>query len=147
MTVSIKTKVKINATSQSVFKFLKHLRYHYLWNPHLRNILPVTALKTGTKYETESSLFGIIVKGNNQVTKYIPDRELQIENNTGMIHYTVNYYLKSVPKKGVLVTCTTIVTTEGKALRFTESLLKAIARRELQSDLQALKLAVEHRLV
>jgi hypothetical protein len=146
MTISIISKVQINASNVAVFKFLKDLKYHYLWNPHLRDIDQVSPITLGLEYETKSVLFGIIVNGHNTVTKFVLDQELQIENNTGTILYLVNYSVKSLSKKRSQVICTTEVTTTGIAMKFTGTILKAMVRRELQSDLQALKLAVEQDL-
>jgi hypothetical protein len=146
MTVSIVSKVQINASKAAVFKYLKDLKYHYLWNPHLRDIEPIRPLVVGFQYETKSSLFGIIVNGHNTVTKLVPEKELQIENNTGTIKYSVNYTIKPQTRNRMQVTCTTEVTTSGIAMKFTGTALKAMVRRELQSDLQALKVTVEQGL-
>jgi hypothetical protein len=42
--------------------------------------------------------------------------------------------------------CATTVSSDNKAFAFAAPVLKALARRELQTDMQALKLAVEHHL-
>ena len=145
MEVSVVSRVRIHARPEDIFYYLSNLRFHFLWNPSLRNIKPMTKLQQGLNYQTESVILGVEVNGNNQVTKFKPNRELQIENNTGSIHYTVNYHLAS-DAKGVVLTCSTQVKPQRTAFKFTIPVLKTLARRELQSDLQALKVAVEQRL-
>lgn len=145
METTVTTKITISSTPKKIFKYLCHLKYHYLWNPHLRKIHPVTSLKLGQIYETESLLLGIAVKGKNTVTKFISEQELQIENSTGSIQYSVNYRLSAKPDH-VVLTCITRVSSKQKIFKFTATVMKTLAQRELQSDLQALKIAAEQQL-
>lgn len=143
--VKVVAQVSITAGPAEVFKYMGDLKYHFLWNPHLQKISPIKVLKTGTIYESSSILLGVKVKSENKVTKLTPGKELQIENQTGVIRYSVNYKLQADGRHTTIV-CTTTVDTDYKPLHFADSIMKALAKRELQSDLQALKLAVEHKI-
>jgi uncharacterized protein YndB with AHSA1/START domain len=145
MEVRVVAKVTIAADRPSVFKYLTNLKYHFLWNPHLQSITRLKRLKPGATYESTSLLLGIRVQGTNRVAKFVPDREVELENNTGALHYQVNYQLTGIPRK-TLLTCTTTVSSQSQAFAFTKPVLRLLARRELQSDLQALKIAVEQGL-
>ena len=145
MKARVVTKVTISASPVAVFAYLKNLEHHYLWNPALQRLSSIKPLKLGMEYKSVRMVLGKQLKATNTVTAFINNRELQLENNTGMIHYCVNYKLKSQGKNTVL-TCSTSVSAESKAFAFAKPVLEILARRELQSDLQALKVAVEQRL-
>jgi hypothetical protein len=63
-------------------------------------------------------------------------------NQTGLIHYRVNYSLSSNSQQTKII-CNTTIETYQKPLHFAAPILSVLAKRELQSDLQALKVAVE----
>jgi hypothetical protein len=145
MTSSVVSKISINAKPPQIFKYLRDTNYHLLWNPHLQSLTPMKRLQEGDSYTTSSLLLGVKVNGKIRVTKLKPNIEMQVENNTGTLTYKVNYKLQSNSLPTVLV-CTTEVSASGPSFAFTAPILKMLARRELQSDLKALKLAVEQEL-
>lgn len=145
MKVHTVTKISIRKKRAEVFKYLADLRYHYLWNPHLRRISPLDVVKLGTEYKSVTLLLGVKVRGKNVITKLLPNQEVEIVNNIGTLQYKVSYRLQSKRKETLLV-CTTSVYSENGAFAFTAPILKLLARRELQTDLQALKIAVEQQL-
>src|SRR5581483_2180260 len=131
--VRVVAKITISAKPPAVFNYLTDLRRHFLWNPHLRTISPLIKLESGSVYETSSIILGVKVKGKNEVTRLKPEQELQIENHTGLIRYAANYKLGGRGGQ-TTITCTTTVDTEYKPLHFADSIMKKLARRELQSD-------------
>lgn len=145
MTSCIVSQVTIKARPAAVFKYLADLNYHFLWNPHLQNLSPRMVLKKGVSYQTTSMLLGVKVVAKNQVTKFASNQELQIENSTGTLKYKVNYQLRGQEQSTTLV-CTTEVSADSPSFAFSRPVLKMLARRELRSDLEALKLAVEQQL-
>lgn len=145
MTSSVISQVTIKARPAAVFKYLADLNYHFLWNPHLQNLSPRMVLKKGVSYQTTSMLLGVKVVAKNQVTKFASNQELQIENSTGTLKYRVNYQLRRQEQSTTLV-CTTKVSADSPSFAFSRPVLKMLARRELRSDLEALKLAVEQQL-
>jgi hypothetical protein len=145
MKVRITTQVTINAEPAEVFEYIKNLKYHFLWNPQLRTIDPVIRLKAGAEYKTTSLVLGKRLTAVNKVIGYTENRELELENTTGLVHYSAKFTLMPKSKKTRLI-CSTRVDSASKAFAFAKPVLEILARRELQSDLRALKLAVEHRL-
>jgi len=145
MRARIVTEVNITSSPKEVFRYLENLEYHRLWNPHLVRIPPRKKLEVGSQYKAVSMMFGIEVRSNNVVSKLVPDKELQIENRTGTILYSVNYKLKK-ESPSVKLVCSTSVSSTAKVIGLSAPLLKVLAKRELESDLQALKVAVEQRL-
>lgn len=145
MQAKVVSKVTIDATSPQVFLYLSDNHKHFFWNPHLQSIKPKMALTKGCSYDTVSLFLGKEIRATNEVTVLRKDRELEIQNDTGTLHYRVNYQLKSEGKKTV-VTCGVVVEAKSNAFAFATPVLKKLASRELQSDLQALKLAVEQQL-
>jgi len=145
MTTKIVSRITIAASPKEVFKYMGDSSYHFLWNPHLHALEPAGPLKLGSRYKTSHVLLGIRTSSRNQVTVFVQDQELQIENHTGILTYVVNYKLQRAGK-GTTVVCTTEVTTKGSGFAFSKPILKVLAQRELQSDLKSLKIAVEHKL-
>lgn len=145
MKVRLVSTVTIDATSEQVYKYIKYLKYHQLWNPHLQDISMEGPIREGLEYETTNLLLGVKVAAKNRVRKVIPAKEFEVENTADPVHYLVNYRLQSTGKRTQVV-CTTMVSTHGEAFAFTAPLLKLLARRAVQSDLQALKIAVEQQL-
>lgn len=145
MKAKVVTKVTIASDKTAVFKYLKDLRLHFLWNPHLESLKPLATLKLGAEYDSVGLMLGKKLYTHNTVKKFVPDQELELENHTGMVHYRVNYSLQTQADKTIL-TCNTVVSSESKAFAFAKPVLELLARRELQADLQALKIAVEQKL-
>ncbi len=145
MKALVSSKVTINAATARVFLYLAELKYHQLWNPHLVSISPVTTLKKDIRYDTVSNLLGVKVKGKNVVTKLTNNSELEISNTTGLLNWIAHYNLQTDGNKTLLV-CTTAVSSKKEVFAFTAPVLEILAKRELQSDLKALKIAVEKKL-
>jgi len=139
------TKVQIAAKPAEVFVYLEDLQYHHLWNPHLSKITPIMQLTTGNAYRTTSLVLGVKVRSKIEVKVVEPPKQLQLENKSGPLQYCLTYKLKS-NEGGTLLQCTTLVSTESRAFAFAKPLLTELARRELHTDLAALKNAVEHQL-
>lgn len=145
MKADVVTRITISASPQEVFNYLSDLKYHYIWNPQTRRIYPVTILKKGTVYNTENVVLGMVINSQNKVVKFVKDKEIQLVNETGQLHYCVNFQLLPKGKKTQVV-CDTQVSTDGRYFSFAKPVLKLLAQRELQTDMRALKLAVEHKL-
>jgi hypothetical protein len=145
MQTRVTTQVTILAKPSEVFTYLSDLNLHYLWNPQLQNISSTKQLALGTTYQTESQVLGVKIKANNVVTRFKKLKELEITNTTGLVRYKANFKLQANSTPTVLI-CTTTVSADGEAFAFAKPVLKLLARRELQADMQALKLAVEHKL-
>lgn len=140
----VEAKVTIQATPAQVFTYLKDLKYHALWNAHLQKITPITELKPGLTYETSSLVLGIPVSGKNSVLQLKQDELLEIENAAGTLKYRVTFRLKP-GAKGTTVRCVTKLYAKHNSFVFAAKLLKILAERELRTDLQALKEAVEQK--
>jgi hypothetical protein len=146
LTTKVTARVSINSKPTEVFKYLKHLKYHFLWNPFLQKLDPISALKTGMKYNSVITILGVKIKSTNKVMTLTSDKELTIENSTGILKYKVCYRLLEKGHSQTSVICTTTVETDNRTFAFSGPVLKVLAQRELQSDLQALKVAVEQQL-
>lgn len=145
MNAKVATRITINASPKEVFRYFEHLRLHYLWNPHQQKNSGPDRLKQGAQYRTTSLVFGVRVNAVNKVTKFNPGRELEIENNTGLVHYHARYNLSEKAGKTLLRLNLTL-SADNQAFAFAKPVLKVMAQRELRSDLGALKLAVEEKL-
>lgn len=146
MKAKVVTRVSIGATADEVFKYLTDLKYMHLWNPQLKAASSQKVLRLNSTYQTVSIVLGITIEALNMVTEYVPGKLLQVENTTGNIHYLVNFRLTRKNRATTMLTCTTTVWSESLAFAFSTPVLKLLARRELQTDLQALKIAVENQL-
>ena len=104
-------------------------------------------LKLGSVYESESFILGVTIKGSNLVAKFVLDKELEPENQLGAIRYRINFRLRHSCANKTKVTCSTTLFHESKVFTYTLPLLKRLAQRELQTNMQALKIAVEGQLV
>lgn len=145
-TVSAKTSINIKATPEDVFAYLKNLKYWYYWNPSLRMLSHEGELEEGMAYESESVVLkDIVIKNQNVVTKLIPNKEIDVANNMGTVKFDSSITLTN-RSHATMVVCRIDVLTESKAFGLTLPVLKQLAKRELQTDLQALKIAVENKL-
>jgi len=145
MKALVTSRITIAAKPAKAFRYLTDLKYHQLWNPHLVSIVPLIKLKLGSQYKNVSVLLGVEVKGTNVVTKFKANKELELSNTAGLLQYVVYYRLQSRGQK-TLLSCTTAVSSRSNAFAFAAPILEILARRELQTDLSALKIAVEQRL-
>lgn len=145
MKATVSTSVTISATPADVFEYLAHLKYHYLWNPQIRKFSTQDSLSIGKKYTTESQVLGATIKATNEVTTFDPPHKLVLENFMGVVKYRATFRLSGNVKE-TRVVLTTQLSTNGAIYIFTKPVLKQLALRELRTDLQALKIAVENKL-
>jgi uncharacterized protein YndB with AHSA1/START domain len=145
MKVELTTRISITAQPHEVFKYLKDLRLHYLWNPQLQTITPLIELSHGQQYHATRMVLGQPLKVESTVKEFKPGKKLSLAITAGLVNSKVSWTL-SPHKNGTLVICKTVVYNESPAFAFTKPVLRLLARRELQSDLQALKIAVENHL-
>jgi hypothetical protein len=145
MKATIKTQVTIAASPTEVFKYLTNLRFHYLWNPQVHRISTHEQLKQGSVFESVSRVLGVEVRAVNRVTKFTPQEEFQLENTMGVVQYHAAFHLFAKYQSTLLV-CTMTVASASKGFAFSALILKKLAQRELQTDMQALKVAVESHL-
>ena len=146
MIATVVTQITINSSASEVFKYLTDLRYNHLWNPQIKKLSSRKKLKLHSTYETVSKVLGVTVESKNTVTVFKPDAELQLENATGTVQYKANFKLTANGSGGIVLKCTTKVSSDSKAFAFTKPVMTLLARRELQTDLAALKIAVENQL-
>lgn len=145
MNAQVTTRVTIDATPREVFRYFEYLRLHYLWNPRQQKNSGPDRLKQGAQYKTTNLVFGVRVDAVNTVTKFDLGRELEIKNNTGLVHYLARYRLSEKEGKTLLRLNLTL-SADSQAFAFAKPVLSIMAQRELRSDLGALKLAVEAKL-
>jgi uncharacterized protein YndB with AHSA1/START domain len=145
MQVKLTSQVTIDATPSEVFKYLRDPRRHRLWNPHLQSITGNKPFVKGSTYKTTSLLLGVKLVSTNTVTACEPDTLLEIRNAEAALEFRVTYMLEP-STEGTLLKCVTEVASTSHAFAFTRPVLRMLAKRELQSDLQALKIAVEQKL-
>jgi uncharacterized membrane protein len=146
MKATVTTRVTIQSSATKVFMYLTDLHYIHLWNPQLQAVSEKKILRLHSTYKTVSRILGVTIEAENRVTKFVQDAELELENLTGTVHYTVNFEVQTKNKSTVLLKCKTTVSSEHKAFAFTAPVLKIMASRELQSDLKSLKVAIENDL-
>jgi hypothetical protein len=146
MKARIKTTTTIDASAAAVFKYLADTKLHYIWNPHLQTVSPEMKLREGAIYDTVNVLLGVRIRARNIVTIFIENRELELQNQTGMLEYRANYRLEPASTSVTKVICTTVVAAKGKTFYFAKPMMEQLAHRELKADLAALKLAVEQHL-
>lgn len=145
MQAVVTTSITINEAPEAVFKYLSDLHYHYLWNPQMRKVSPLKKLKLGMEYKTESQVLGTTIEAKNTVTSFVPSKEIALENAIGPVHYQAVFRL--YPQDGkTSVKLTVSLTADNKIWVFTVPVLKQLAKRELHTDLQALKIAVENHM-
>ncbi len=145
MKASVAARLSIRASPAEVFVYFREVKLHPVWNPRLQTVSPLSKLKLGSTYNSESLLLGIKTSARNTVTKYVKDREIEIKNDTGILHYSANYKLVSIGSK-TLVTCITEVSSDKDAFKLAKPMLKLLAKREVQTDLYLLRQAVEEKI-
>ena len=145
MKARVVTAITIHARPNDVFRYLINLQYHHLWNPHLQGTQPPLELHLGSRYHTTSLLFAVRVQSDITVVALTPDKELELQNDAGPLQYDIRYRLTKEQDTTILK-CSTTVSSESNAFAFARPLLKLLAQRELQTDLQLLKIAVEENL-
>ncbi len=146
MKASIVTRITIDSSPAEVFDYLTNYKYYRLWNPQIIETSRFTKLTLHSTYATTSQVLGVTIKSQNIVTKFRSNTFIRIENNTGLVHYVADFSLVTQASKTV-VTCSTTVSSKSKAFAFTAPVMKRLAQRELQTDMQALKLACENKLL
>jgi carbon monoxide dehydrogenase subunit G len=145
MKATVTSRITIAAKPKEVFRYLADPELHYLWNPHLRSVASRGKLKQDATYSTTSMMLGVKIENDNHITNFKADEVIEIQSRGGTIEFRVEYRLRP---QGIAtaVECNTTVVATGKAFAFAKPVLTLLAQRELQSDLQALKIAVEQKL-
>jgi len=138
--------IVIKAPASEVFKYLADLHYHYLWNPNLRDIVNPRILSLGDTYQTKTIIFNKnVIESSNVIYQFKTNKIIAMENKLGLVKYKCIFTLNE--DKGTTKVTTRIdIITETKLFGLTATVLKRLANNELQSDLAALKIAVENKL-
>lgn len=145
MQTTATTKITIGRPPSEVFAYLTDLRHHYLWNPQVQAISTTKRLKLGATFKTESQVLGITFKTVNTVTSFKPPKELVLVNPIGAVVYTAKFMLS--PQGGkTYVKLQVTISTDANVFVFAKPVLRQLALRELRTDLQALKVAIENDL-
>jgi uncharacterized protein YndB with AHSA1/START domain len=145
MQTTVSTRITIAASPSKIFDFLTDLKNHYLWNPQIRKISQQGKIQLGSTYRTESQVLNVKVIANNIVTECKPPTSLVLENSIGVVSYVSRMRLAK-KEKGTVVTFSVTLSTKHSTWAFTLPALKQLALRELRTDLQALKVAVENEI-
>ena len=141
--ISAESSITIKASPQEVYRYVANLKHHYLWNPSLRSVSPEAELKPGMSFQTESVILkDIKISTHNVVTKLVPNRLVSIHNEMGLVKYDIDFMLTKEGKY-TIATSKVSMLTSSQAFGLTLPVLKRLANRELQSDLESLKFAVE----
>ena len=145
MQAVVTTTITITKPPETVFEYLADLKYHYLWNPQIISIAPMKRLELGAQYTTKSRVMGTTVEAMNTITSFKPSKELAMENSFGAIQYKAAFRLRPQDSE-TLVRLSIRLSTDKKIYMFSGPVLKQLALRELRTDLEALKIAVENDL-
>lgn len=145
MNASVAARLSIRASPAEIFVYFREVKLHHIWNPRVQSVKPLSKLKLGSVYKSESILLGIKTNASNTVTRYIKDQEIEIKIDIGILHYVANYRLVPVGHK-TLVICKTEVSSDKDAFKLAKPMLKLLAKREIQTDLHLLRLAVEEKI-
>ena len=144
--IKAESRISIKASPEEVFKYICTLKYHYLWNPALRTLSTEDKLSQGMSYSTESVYLGDIkVITRNKVTKLVPNQQIVLKNEFGVIQFETYFTLHREGDR-TIVSSTVDMLTTPKSFGLTLPVLKRLANKELQSDLKFLKAAVETNL-
>jgi hypothetical protein len=148
MNTQVTTRITIDASPAAVFEYLITLRLLYLWSPHLESVSPksLERLSDSVVYKTTTLLFGIKVHAENKVIKFVQDKQMTAVNETGLLNYRLDYNLRQLKSGSTVLTCSTEISADSKAFAFAKPVFKTLTLRELQSDLDSLKFAVEQQL-
>lgn len=144
--ITSESKITIKAPPEEVYKYLKHLKYYYLWNSSLRYLSYEGPLKKGISYDSENIIFNKnVIKAHNIVTAIEPNKKIETENKLGMIKYKQTIKLKEQTKNTQVIS-KIVVLTPAQTFGLTTPVLKILADKELKTDLQTLKIVVENKL-
>jgi len=144
--ITSESKITIQASPGEVYKYLSNLKYYYLWNASLRYLSYEGPLKKGVSFDSENIILNKnVIKGHNIVTAIEPNKKIETENKLGMIKYKQMFELKE-QAKGTQVINRIDVLTPAQAFGLTTPVLKILAKRELRTDLQTLKIVVENKI-
>lgn len=144
--ISVRTRINIKAPPNDVFKYISETKYFYIWNPALRDITGAKKLGLGKAYDTTSVVLkDLEIKSHNIVVEFQPGKSLGLQNQMGTVKYASVFNLTD---KGshTLLTLKLDIVTESQIFGLTMPVLKRLANRELQTDMQALKIAVEDKI-
>lgn len=145
MKVYIVNQILIEAKRSEIFQYLANPNYHFLWNPTLKRISTYDNLQKGSTYKATNHVMGIELITTNVITKFKKNEEVEIVNKSGIIQYRLNFKLLKKGAKVLLINSSEL-STISKLFAFSVPVFHLLAKRQLQTQLNALKIAVEHSL-
>lgn len=146
MRTTVTADIRIAADITEVFEYLTNLKYHYLWNPQVSSISTTDHLKLGSAFDSESRILGATVRATNIVTEYESPKALSFVSKIGSVEYNAQFKLHTEGKETAVDLSLSVDNAPPVIRKLPESILQQVALREIRTDLQALKIAVENYL-
>jgi len=144
--INIKSDIDIKAPPSKIFIYLNNTKYLSLWNPLLNILSGDKILAEGDSYQSERTVFNkYTVKSNNVITKLVNDQLLITENELGLVKYKSTMKLVGF-EGGTKVESKIEILTKPMLFGLSTSVLRNIAKHEINVDLLALKTVVENNI-
>jgi len=144
--INIKSDIDIKAPPSKIFIYLNNTKYLSLWNPLLNILSGDKILAEGDSYQSERTVFNkYTVKSNNVITKLVTDQLLITENELGLVKYKSTMKLVEF-EGGTKVESKIEILTKPMLFGLSTSVLRNIAKHEINVDLLALKTVVENNI-
>ena len=96
-------------------------------------------LTEGMKFKTESTAAGRVNKSEVLVTRLIPDQEIELVSETGLITYRAVFKLGPVEPNSTEVLCVLKFEFNNFVLKMARPVLESMAQARVKGDLEALR--------
>jgi hypothetical protein len=142
--INIEQHVEISRPASAVFAFVSDQTNAPRWQRGLMEVHRLTdgPIGVGTRYRFVRTLMGRRMSGENEYTRYEPDRSTAFTATSGGWPLEASYVVEPVGDGRTRLTSTIALHPAG-ALRLLEPLLTATLRRDVKRNLASLKDVLE----
>ncbi len=139
MTYLVSVSTVFNLPVERVYEALCFLDDYPLWNISMVRISKNGYLKENMLVETESIVVGQKVVSNFEIVRLVPNKVIEMVNNSGSITYHAMYQLLSESPDESEVICTLRFEFNGFILNLARPIVEGMAESRLRNNMEALQ--------
>jgi hypothetical protein len=130
---------------ERVYKELIDLGRYPLWNNGMAEISDTAPMKEGMQFTSKNIVVGQENVARITVEKLIPNKEIQMHSDTGIIAFKVRYELLETDNNQTRLVCSLRFELTGIALNFAHGVIESMAKTRLKGNFETLReLMAEH---
>lgn len=133
------TPVVFPLARNKVYDALCDLPRYPEWNTGMKSMSATGPMTEGLEYETSTAVAGHTNHARIKVERLVPNEEIELVNNSGLIHFRAYFRLHELEPDRTEVICTLRFELMGPIFVLARPVIENMARTRIRGDLEKLR--------